>query len=248
MNIFRDRYLAALKAPIENRIYELVGLFNVAQSSYEVGLIYNEIGTVYRIQGDYPKAIDSFNRALENIGDNNENLVIRMNIAETYRLNGNLVDCISILDATKALTKENTIEYSYLLNYYGHFYLTFGDVVNALKSYESSLAILINLKADQEKIATAMQNIGKLYLVLGEIESALSYYNDAKLIYDNYGLSKGHHYAILLINESIAYNKIGNNDLAKANIDKAKKIFIDKGIVLNNDELAQFEKICEDIL
>jgi serine phosphatase RsbU (regulator of sigma subunit)/Tfp pilus assembly protein PilF len=148
---------------------------------YNVGkaLSLNISGIVYRIQGNYSRALDSHFKSLsicekenypQGIANNYSNIGLVFFDKEDYKK--------AIEYYEKALKIKEKIDdkrgVAFSLNDIGGVYLKQGDLKKAEETYLKSIKLRESLE-DTQGLATSLNNMGKIYFERGELVKALDY-------------------------------------------------------------------------
>ncbi len=155
----------------------------------------NNMGYVYKEQGNIPKALELYNQSLklrEEIGDKRGIANSLNNIGRIYNNRG---DIPSALDCyTKSLRIQNEIGdkqgASISLCNIGLIYNGQGDISKALEYYNKGLKIQDEI-GDKQGIGISLHNIGQVYSSQGDIPKALEYYHKSLKILKETGDKKG---------------------------------------------------------
>src|SRR5919199_982705 len=145
--------------------------------SFEAATL-NSIGTIYYIQDEPQKALNSFEEGLGVSRDRKNRLqeAIARLWADTASSNSD--DKQKLLNSYKqALTRTNRGEAA-LLGSLGNAYSRLGDNRKALDYYNQALSLYRSQKQPSDEAST-LSSIGRLYLKLGETQSSLDSYNRA---------------------------------------------------------------------
>lgn len=167
-------------------------------------LVYNERGATYADRGEYDRAIQDYNQAIQ-------------------------------IDPNKAIVYINR----------GTSYLGIGEPELALQDFDKGIEL--GLETDKDAFqwmgATAYNNRGYAYSLLGDLDSAISNYTEALNYNPNHFTS--------LLNRGIVYDDLGKYDLAIADYNRAIEIrpndvspYIDRGVAYVNKN--EFEKAIQD--
>ncbi|MFX1254597.1 MAG: tetratricopeptide repeat protein [Promethearchaeota archaeon] len=140
-------------------------------------------GTIYRLRGDYDRALAHHEKALaiQKLTNN------KIAIAESLDCLGLIYDLKGDLDQAleyhqQSLTLKETVgnkqSIAASLNNIGIIYYLKGDLDQALKNYEQSLTYFREI-GNKHYIAAALTNIGIIYRIKGELERALENYQQS---------------------------------------------------------------------
>ncbi len=155
---------------------------------------YNEIGVVYKAQGDYPQALEYYGKALaifeKVLGtDHPDTASSYNNIGLVYDAQGNYPQALEYYGKAlaifeKVLGKEHpSTATSYVC--IGMVYYNQGDYPQALEYYGKALAIDEKvLGKEHPGTATDYNNIGTVYDDQGDYPQALEYYGKALAIFE----------------------------------------------------------------
>ncbi|MBD1840112.1 CHAT domain-containing protein [Coleofasciculus sp. FACHB-501] len=139
------------------------------------------IGTIYYIQNENQKALDSFERGLAVNRELKNRLQEAIARASTDNAGSNSDDQQKLLDSYKqALVATNVGEAS-LLDSLGNVYYSLGKMQEALKHHNQALS-LFQAEKQPSREAITLNNIGDVYFKLGETQSSLGFYNRALVI------------------------------------------------------------------
>ncbi|UCE37634.1 MAG: tetratricopeptide repeat protein [Thermoplasmata archaeon] len=164
--------------------------------------IFERLGEVYNLIGDYDKSLESFNSALElTKGNKNKIAEIKANIGRIYRKKGEYNESIrKLTEALDLVKNEGGKEEALVLEKIGMTYLRRGDYKRAFEYLEKSLEIG-EIIGDQKDIATCLKNIGCMYWSRGEHEKALKNFEKSLKIHDKIGDQPGIHACLNNIGE-----------------------------------------------
>ena len=162
---------------------------------------YNEIGVAYRNQGNYPKALEYYGKALaideKVLGKDHRSTAIDYNnIGLVYWRQGDYPKALEYYGKAlaiyeKVLGKDHSFTAT-TYNNIGTVYRAQGDYPKALEHYGKALAIKEKvLGKDHPSTATTYNNIGAVYDDQGDYPRALEYYGKALAI-DEKVLGKDH--------------------------------------------------------
>lgn len=180
---------------------------------------YNNIGIIYRQQGNYAEAMKSHTTALRISQEHKykEGLAPSYNlIATIHNRQGNYPEALKNYFAALQLAEEvgNKNGVASCYNNIGGIYMTQGDYTEALNNFNHSLDIKKEL-GDKRGIANAYQNIGEIDIHLGNNEDALKKFLASLEIRDELndpdGISKSYNWI------GTAQYKLGNYEEALKN-------------------------------
>ena len=164
----------------------------------------NNIGYVYKQQGDITKALEWYNKSLkinEEIGNKYGIANSINNIGRIYTIQGDMRKAIEYYE--KSLKIQNEIGdkqgASISINNIGLIYNNQGDIPKALEYYNKSLKIQDEI-GDQQGVGISLHNIGHVYSNQGNFPKALECYHKSLNILEKIGDKNG---------IAIVYNSLG---------------------------------------
>ncbi len=173
---------------------------------------YNNIGLIYRLQGNYADALKNHFAALkirEEIGDKNGIAGSYNNIGILYDLQGNYPSALKnyfvALKINEDIKNKNGIARN--LGTIGIVYYHQGDYPKALEYYFKALKINEEL-GDKNSISAWLCNIGGIYHVQRDYQKALDYYFKGLKMQEELGEKNG--IAFNLGNIGLVYGEQGN--------------------------------------
>ncbi|TXB64833.1 tetratricopeptide repeat protein [Vicingus serpentipes] len=186
----------------------------------------NNLGLIYRDEGDIEKALDYYTQSLKLLEVTNDKHGLAdclNNIGFLYKNKGELNNALDYYKRSlKIRTELNEKEGIALsLNNIGLLYLNQGLIKEALNYSLKSLKIREEI-GDKNGIAQSLNNIGMLYNNQGSIEEALNYYSQSLKLYEELGDKKG--IAFSLNNVGFILYNMGLNDKAKECYEKSLKL------------------------
>lgn len=198
------------------------------EEPHRTALCYNEIGMIYRNQGDYKNALDYYTKALavwESVFSPNHPDVATSydNIGVVYYKQGDYEKALTYhnkaLSIRKTIFEENNPDVATSYNNIGSVYESQGEYEKALEYYNKTLNIGKNvLEENHPNMASCYNNIGFVYSKLGDYEKALEYYNKAlgirKTVYGE------NHPEV-----ASSYNNLGSMYARQGDYDKAVDLF-----------------------
>jgi tetratricopeptide (TPR) repeat protein len=155
----------------------------------------NNIGTIYKAQGDYAKAIEYFTQSLkieEEIGNKSGIAGSLNNIGIIYKIQGNYAKAIESYTQSLKMKEEigDKEGIASTLNNIGNIYNDQGDYAKAIEYYTQSLKISEEI-GDKEAIASTLNNIGNIYNDQGDYAKAIEYYTQSLKIREEIGNKNG---------------------------------------------------------
>jgi tetratricopeptide (TPR) repeat protein len=173
------------------------------------------MGEILVREGEYEKAIESFEKAMEIQPENSTEIMGK--IAEAYTQMGDYNRALKTIEmAMKMADKKNMGK---ILRIKGSVLYRKGEYDDAMKVLEEALDILGENGEDQE-VGSVIRAIGNIYFARGEYDRAMDYYKRA-LSWPNEGLSGK---AMSLNNMGVIEVKLGNYEKAAEDFREALKI------------------------
>src|ERR1700757_2258235 len=192
---------------------------------------YNNIGTIYSNQGNYPLAFKNFFNSLklrEEIKDKNGIAIAYNNIGSVYQKQDNFTEALKNYQASLKIKEEindkQGIAYSY--NNIGLMYDIQGNYPLALQNYFAALKITEAIN-DKKGIATAHNNIGLVYGTLDNFTEALKNFSASLKIEQETDDKEG--MAGSYINMVDIYTRLNKIKEAKMYLDKTLQLSIQIG-------------------
>jgi len=186
----------------------------------------NNIGYIYKGQGDIPKALEYYHKSLniqEEIGDKSGIATSLNNIGYVYQAQGDIHKALEYYHKSLKIFEELGYKkgIAMSLNNIGIIYDDQGDIPKALEYYHKSLKINEEIGA-RLGIAYSLNNIGIIYDNQGDIPKALEYFHKSLKINEEIGDKKG--IAMSLNNIGSIYNDQGELPKALEYYHKSLKI------------------------
>ncbi|MFX1397678.1 MAG: tetratricopeptide repeat protein [Promethearchaeota archaeon] len=180
------------------------------------GVALNNIGEIYRTQGNYPEALSRYEEALaiaEQLGDLSKKAIHLNNIASIHYAQGNYPEALSSYEEALAIDEQlgDLSGKATRLNNIGEIYRMQGNYPEALSRYEEALAIAEQF-GDLSGKANCLNNIGEIYRMQGNYPEALSRYEEALAIAKQLGDLSG---------KATRLNNIASIHYAQGNYPKA---------------------------
>ena len=178
----------------------------------DVGITIGNIACVYSHQGNYDKALECFNYALDSFYDQKHSNIpiIYNNIGIIYADKGEYGKALEYytkaLQIKTELFGKNHLDVDIATSYnnIGHVYCFLNYSDKALEYYNFALEILTEFFGENyPDVATLYNNIGYIYFIQGDCEKALGYYSHALKI--RTGLFGEKHPDV-----AVSYNNIGD--------------------------------------
>lgn len=172
-------------------VYYTLGLRQALQqygkNSVWSAVFCNNIGFIYYEQGDYPRALEYYEKSLSIyvslFGDNHPDVATSSynNIGLFYNAQGNDSRALEYFEKSlsirESLFGDNHLYVATSYNIIGAVYSLQGDYPRALEYYEKSLSIRESLLGfNHPYVATSYNNIGYVYYCRGDYPRALEYY------------------------------------------------------------------------
>lgn len=187
-------------------------LSKIIKHKYCEAMSLSNIGSVFRGQGEYEKALSYYEKAMN---------ILTGSGKSSKEHQTSKMEHPSCLSAVGGAAKDYKIIAS-LFNKIGVVYDDMGNFETALSFYQKALNTSKKIK-DKHIMAAALGNIGIIYDNRGNYEQALKYYNEALHIETEQKNKRG--IAGNLENIGITYNLMGNYQTALSYYEKAFKVF-----------------------
>lgn len=161
---------------------------------YEAAAL-NNIGFIYKNQGDISKALEYYNKSLqlrEEIGDKEGTATSLTNIGVIYDDQGDIPKALEHYSKSLQLREEirDKRGTANSLNNIGIIYQNQGDLSKALEYYGKSLQLREEI-GYKKGIANSLNNIGVIYDNQGNLSKALEYYGKSLQLREEIGDKKG---------------------------------------------------------
>ena len=152
-------------------------------------ICHNDIGFVYRYQGNLSRALEFYEQALvidEAIAPNSSQTATCLNnIGRIYQAQGNLSRALELFQQALVIDRAiapNSIETATRINNIGFVYSSQGELNLALEFYKQALAIDETVAPTSLETARDLNNIGGIYQAQGNLSRALEFYKQALAI------------------------------------------------------------------
>jgi tetratricopeptide (TPR) repeat protein len=199
---------------------------SLAKDEVFLVLIYNQLGQVLRIMGQYDESLDYLDKALElikklNATNTTTYATILANIASTLKAKGYLREAVLYLKEALDIHKDGK-QSSVIYNNIGTIYQELGELSEAIKYFHKSKE-LCERYGDIHHLISAKLNIGNAYREMKDYENAEKYIlegiKDIKKIGDKYGEASGYFYLGWL------YKDKGDKETAKELLNRAYNLY-----------------------
>ncbi|MCF8372088.1 MAG: tetratricopeptide repeat protein [Bacteroidales bacterium] len=225
IEIMKDNFLEAKK-----QLNLALGYFEGTEFEHEFSRIWHTLGNIYNWEGNYPLAIQYFQKGLSAFEKNKDSVLLAtINIsmgAVSTRLKDNaqaLEYHLKSLEIVEAI-KDTTLQILALTNI-GSAYLNL-DYTDSTRKYLYKALELSKSYNSSPSQADVYNRLGALELKLEDFETALKFYYQAlkavKQIDNSYSGSKSHFLAATYDNIGNAYLNLSNEDSAIKNFKFAK--------------------------
>lgn len=186
----------------------------------------NNLGSIYKLKGDYDKAITYYTESLEikKINGNKSGMAASLNnIGIVYNYRGDYAKAIKYYTQSLRIREElgNKSGIAASLNNIGSFYQVQGDYAKAIEFHTKSLKLKEEI-GDKSGVATTLNNMGLIYREQGEFDKALDNYTKNFNIYEEIGDIR--RVASTLSNIGIIHHDQGNYTKALEYYEKSIKL------------------------
>ncbi len=213
-----------MSGSFKKAIFYLKKAEKLAKNVVLQNLISNQLGTTYLNLENYDKALHYYNKQLQICKEGEAEAL--NNIAFVYQSKGDLDNALKLYKQSLILTNDNNKKASITSS--------IGVVYFNKRDYKSSLNYLsttLNLRkkiGDWPGIRHTMINMGNVYRKLKDYNSALKYINEGlrrvKIVGEKKWEARGYQYLGLL------YKDMGKEKKSKENMEKARKIYKERGL------------------
>jgi tetratricopeptide (TPR) repeat protein len=190
-------------------------------------LIYNQLGQVLRIMGQYDESLIYLDKALElmkklNATNSITYATILINVASVYKAKGDLKESLFYLKEALNIHKDGR-QSIVIYNNIGTIYQELGELSEAVKYFHKSIE-LCEKYGDIHHLLSAKLNLGNAYREMGDYGNAERYIldgiKDIKKIGDKYWEATGYFYLGWL------YKDKGDKETAKELLNRAYNLYI----------------------
>ena len=185
-------------------LYEGLELAEKKEYKRGIAIIFNSIGLVYWVKGDYSLALENIDRSIKYFLEFDDDLGMANCFASIGIIYGNqskykhsLENFLKALSLYEKIDDKNGISSCY--NNMGIIHKHQKNYSKAIKYYKKSLEI-DSILGDRQGMSSCFANIGALFLKLKKIDDALNYINKALIIKTEFGQKEG---------MAICYNNLG---------------------------------------
>lgn len=190
--------------------------------------VYESLGDVYRLIGQYEQALTSYRAALDARPPTPAHIAdIRRKIAKTWELQGRYEEAMNYLDLTKASLEgeHETLEMARIYSDMGWIARRRGEYEESLRLCAQGLEIVHRLPETQDTrqvLAELQHTLGTTYWRMGDYERAIAHIQACievrESLGDLYGMSRSYN------NLAVVYGSRGDFDLAAQYIRKSLEI------------------------
>jgi len=154
---------------------------------HALGVVYNNLGSLYHTMADYPKALDHYIKSLE-FSETRQMSTTLDNIGRIYKKRGNYPKALEYYNRSLRINqlKGDQGGEAIVLSNIGEIYRDQKDYGNALEYFTQSLNIFEQIN-HQVGIADTYNLFGTLYYMQGESSKALDYYKKGLQISEQLG-------------------------------------------------------------
>ncbi len=188
-------YLKLRKPQLAKKyFFRTASLAEKLSDTKNVGIAFNNIGTVFNNQSEYDSALFYYNKANEIFRNSGNRLQLAqglVNVGIVYKVQYNFDSAFSItLEAARIL--DSLKEKKDLASVYS----TLGNILKELNRLDDAIHFLnlaLDIRTadnDSARIASSLNNIGNIYKIKKDYTKALDYYNRSLAIKQNLKLTK----------------------------------------------------------
>jgi len=186
----------------------------------------NNVGGIYEVQGNYPKALDYYQKSLKiraQLGNQPGIATCLMNMGNIYWFQGNSLKALDSYQKSLKIYEqiENKQGISTCLMNMGNIYRSQGNYPKALDYFQMSLEIYEQI-GDQVGIAYCLNNMGEIYTSEGNYLKALDYFQKSLRIDEQIGDTTGISNSFISIGN--AYFHLKQPEIAKEYAGKGLKL------------------------
>ena len=190
----------------------------------------NAFGTVSRVTGDYPKALEHFRHALAlcgDLGDHTGVAKVTSNIGNVYLDTGDYPKALEYYRHALAAGEEldDRAVVANVVGNIGNVYGLTGDFRQALEYHQRALAGHEEL-GNRGNVAIAAGNLGNVYYHIGDCSQALQHYQRALAEHEELGDGAG--VAFIMADMTTLLLAMNRNEEAAALLQKQSSMKIDK--------------------
>lgn len=203
--------------------------FKQIGETWNLGKSLNKLGILYFYQGNYPRAIDQYEQALEYLHGPKAVGTCQNNLALAREANGDLRGALEAMFGAVEQFKllDDSRRISFAFGNLSTFYRKLEEFDNAIKYARNSLEVLPE-SSDPESKASATAQLGLAEEMAGNYAAALSGYQESLAIAREAGLLQEQ--ALALNNIANLYSKKGENRKAEERYREAFEIYVQIGI------------------
>ena len=191
------------------------------------GQVLSETGLVYKVMGEWDKAIDYYQRSLaikEKVADEHEIATTLNNLGNVYQAKGEWDKAIEYYQRDLAICEKLGDEHGMAptFNNLGLLYQDKGEWDKAIEYHQRSLVICEKV-GDKYRMAYSFNNLGCVYQDKGEWDKAIEYLQHSLVIREKIGDEHG--MAYIYNNMALFYWERGKLEEAISLFEKSLKIF-----------------------
>jgi tetratricopeptide (TPR) repeat protein len=195
------------------------------------GMILNSLGGVYQRQGDFNRAISTFEQSRqisEEQGDERGLAMVLNSLGSVYQRQGDFNRAISTFEQSRKILKEQGDERSLaiVLNSLGGVYQRQGDFNRAISTFEQGKKILEE-QGDKRSLAMVLNSLGGVYQRQGDFNRAISTFEQSRQISEEQGDERG--LAMVLNSLGSVYQRQGDFNRAISTFEKSRQISEEQG-------------------
>jgi CHAT domain-containing protein/Flp pilus assembly protein TadD len=191
---------------------QALSIYREIKDRQKEGGILGNLGSIYNIFGDYPKAIDYLQQALkiaQEIKDRRGESYALGNLSSIYNHLGDYPKAIDYIQQSLKIAQEIKDREGevYALNSLGGAYNNLGDYPKAIDYHQQSLKVTREIKNRQQE-SYALAGLGNVYDSLGDYAGAIDYFQQTLKITQENKDRRGESYALGSLGN--VYNSLGN--------------------------------------
>jgi tetratricopeptide (TPR) repeat protein len=178
--------------------------------------IFEKLGDVQVINGEYEAAMESFSKAKELTSDNKVKARSLGKMGSIHSRKGAPEKCLEMLAEAKPLVKEGTEEHGRIVLAEGHSHFWLRDLDRAMDIFRQAVNDPAKMGIGESDVGKVLRSIGNIHHLRGERDNSLEYYKKSlelcESIGDDYGIAA-------------ALNNIGTINYERSDLNAALEYF-----------------------